>query len=265
MEGKQPLIKSFEDDERRISSISSEGGGRSQRREYVSLRTEDMEAVIAVACSEIHTSKAALDVMGQLHGTNNFKIMKKNLVQLEAILPALINEILRVRVSITAAEDILSHKDKFRSNEHFGCEVDAHGPAVHCHYFAFVEAEPCEGVEKIECGHYHVGTCDVCCEIENLAAILTNLDDKINTSGDEKAKTLNFAYRKQRFTHYAGHQGRLLHESQVANVRKDKMKGDTSLMYIMADYAMKFLTLKDSVAQIDFFGKAWHLLAMVLA
>lgn len=75
-----------------------------------------MEEVIAVVCPELHASKAALDVVGQLHGTNNFKILKKKLVQLEAISITFIDEILKLRVSMSAAEEALSHKDQFRSN-----------------------------------------------------------------------------------------------------------------------------------------------------
>jgi hypothetical protein len=225
-----------------------------------------MEDIIAVVCPEVHTSKAALDVVGQLHGTSNFKLLRTKLVQLEAMLPALIDEILMLKVSMSAAEEALSHKDKFRSKEHIGRAVDLHGPAVHCHYFAFgkvdpVEAVPFGNVEKMACGHYHVGTCEVCCEIERFAVLLTDLADKINITGDARAIALNFAYHKSRFTHYAGHQGRLLHESQVADVIKDRMREDESLIYVTADYAMKFLPLKDSEAQSDFFGKAginWH-------
>lgn len=78
---------------------------------------------------------------------------------------------------------------------------------------------------------------------------------------DDKAKSLNFSYHRDRFKHYAGHQGRLQHEHQVAGHIKDDMKVDHSLIFITADYAMKFLPLKDSEAQSEFFGKAginWH-------
>jgi hypothetical protein len=68
LEGKQPVIKSFEDDERSIRGTSDEGRGRNQRREYVSLRRQDMGDIIAVVCPEIHTSKAALDVVGCVMG-----------------------------------------------------------------------------------------------------------------------------------------------------------------------------------------------------
>jgi hypothetical protein len=271
LEGKQPLIKAFEEDERRLRGLAIVREDRNQKREYVSLRRQDMEEVIAVVCPEIHTSKAALDVVGQLHGTNNFKILKKKLVQLEGISPTLIDEILNVRASMSAAEEALSHKDQFRSNEHFGCEFDSHGPAVHCHYFAFgrvdpVEAVPVENVEKMACGHYHIGTCEVCCEIERFAILLTDLAEKIGVGGDERAKMLNFAYHKNRFIHYAGHQARLLHESKVTDIIKGMMREDHSLIHITADYAMKFLPLKDSEAQSDFFGKAginWHGLCLL--
>ena len=271
LEGKQPLIKAFEDNERRLRGLSIVRGDRNQKREYVSLRRQDMEEVIAVVCPEIHTSKAALDVVGQLHGTNNFKILKKKLVQLEAISPTLIDEILELRTSMSAAEEALCHKDQFRSNEHFGCDFDLHGPAVHCHYFAFgrvdpVDAVPVDNVEKMTCGHYHIGTCEVCCEVERFAVLLTDLAEKIDIGGDERAKLLNFAYHKNRFTHYAGHQARLLHESKVTDTIKEKMREDYTLMHITADYAMKYLPLKDSDAQSDFFGKAginWHGLCLL--
>ena len=135
LEGKQPLMKSFEDDERSIRGISDEGRGRNQRREYVSLRRQAIGDIIAVVCPEIHTSKAALDVVGQLYGTTNFNLLRTKLVQLDAMLPTLNDEILMLKVSMSAAEEALSHKDKFRSKKDFGSAVDIHGPAVHCHYF----------------------------------------------------------------------------------------------------------------------------------
>ena len=76
-----------------------------------------------------------MDVVGQLYGTNNFNLLRTKLVQLEAMLPTLNDEILMLKVSMSAAEDALSHKDKFRSKKDFGSAVDIHGPAVHCHYF----------------------------------------------------------------------------------------------------------------------------------
>lgn len=177
LEGKQPLIKSFEDDERRIRAVT-QGEGRRQKREYLSLRRSDMEDVIAVVCPEIHTSQAALDVVGQLHGTNNFKIIKTKLVQLEAMMPHFTDEILKVRAAVLLAEDVLSNKEKFRSKGHFGCEVDHHGPAVHCHYYAFGKVDPAVTVPvvnrvRMECGHYHAGSCVVCGNIENLVALLS--------------------------------------------------------------------------------------------
>jgi hypothetical protein len=54
------------------------------------------------------------------------------------MLPTLNDEILMLKVSMSAAEEALSHKDKFRSKEDFGSAVDIHGPAVHCHYFALL-------------------------------------------------------------------------------------------------------------------------------
>ena len=124
LEGKQPLMKSFEDDERSIRGISDEGRGRNQRREYVSLRRQAIGDIIAVVCPEIHTSKAALDVVGQLYGTNNFNLLRTKLVQLEAMLPTLNDEILMLKVSMSAAEEALSHKYKFRSKKDFGSAVD---------------------------------------------------------------------------------------------------------------------------------------------
>ena len=71
----QPLVKSFEDEQRRIRGIT-QGVESNQKREFVSLRRSSMEDVIKVVCPEIHTSMAALDVVDQLDGTNNFKIMR---------------------------------------------------------------------------------------------------------------------------------------------------------------------------------------------
>ena len=75
----QPLVKSFEDEQRRIRGITQgveQGVESNQKREFVSLRRSSMEDVIKVVCQEIHTSMAALDVVDQLDGTNNFKIMR---------------------------------------------------------------------------------------------------------------------------------------------------------------------------------------------
>lgn len=266
LEGKHPLIKFFEEDERRLRGLSITATGRRQKREYISLRREDMEEIIAVVCPEIHTSMAALDVVSQLHGTNNFKILRSKLTQLEVMIPSLRDEIYQLLSVMATVEEILSNKNKFRSKDHFNCDANVNGPAEHCHYFAFgkvdpIEAVPCGTIEKMACGHYHVGSCAMCGEVENFACLLQNMSDKVFMQGHDRAKSLNLQYHRQRFNHYAGHQGRLLHESQVAFRIKKKMKDDPSLIFVTADYAMKFLPLKDSEAQSDFFGKAginWH-------
>ena len=65
--------------------------------------------------------------------------------------------------------------------------------------------------------------------------LLTDLVEKVDVSGDEREKLLNFAYHKNRFTHYAGHQARLLHESKVTDIIKGMMREDHSIIHITAD------------------------------
>jgi hypothetical protein len=78
LEGKQPLIRAFEERERRMRSILA-GPNATERTEWISLRRQSMEEVIAVTCPEKHASMAALDVVGQLHGVINFKVLTKKL------------------------------------------------------------------------------------------------------------------------------------------------------------------------------------------
>jgi hypothetical protein len=72
---------------------------------------------------------------------------------------------------------------------------------------------------------------------------------------------LNIDYHARRFRHYTGHQSRLAHEQEALNNIIEELKMDPKLIFITADYAMKFLPLKDSEAQNEFFRKAginWH-------
>ena len=192
LEGKKPLIKSFEDEQRRIRGIA-QGRGSNKKREYLSLRRSSTEDVIKVVCPEIHTSMAALDVVGQLHGTNNFKIMRTKLMQLEALTPALTVEIHKVRSAIRSAEDILSNKDMFRSSGHFGCPIDNSGPAIHCHYFAFglvdpTPLEPVVGREMMACCHYHSGGCEVCGQMKIWLSYLRTCQRKLKQEMSQRRR-----------------------------------------------------------------------------
>jgi hypothetical protein len=53
----------------------------------------------------------------------------------------------------------------------------------------------------------------------------------------------------------------LAHESEALAHIKNEIRDDLGKIFITADYAMKYLPLKDSEAQNEFFGKAginWH-------
>ena len=79
LEGKQPLIRAFEEEARRLKSHQQDA---SNKRMYLSLRRKDMETVISVVCPEAHCSMEALDVVAQQHGVLNFKRLETKLSQL---------------------------------------------------------------------------------------------------------------------------------------------------------------------------------------
>jgi hypothetical protein len=64
VEAKQPLIRSFEEQERILLETAVAEGAK---RKYVSLRRQSMEDIISMVCPEKHCSLAALDVVGQQH------------------------------------------------------------------------------------------------------------------------------------------------------------------------------------------------------
>ena len=71
-EGKQPLIKSFEEGEKR-QNVAINTRTVASKRMYISLRRKDMETIISVVCPEAHSSMEAVDVVTQQHGVLNFK------------------------------------------------------------------------------------------------------------------------------------------------------------------------------------------------
>lgn len=82
VEAKQPLIKSFEEQERLLleNQVVEEEG---TKRPYISLRRQSMEDVLSIVCPEKHCSLAALDVVGQQHGVLNFSVLRKKLDQIQ--------------------------------------------------------------------------------------------------------------------------------------------------------------------------------------
>jgi hypothetical protein len=84
LEGKQPLIRAFEEKERRMRAILMKGNSE-VNKSWISLRRQSMEEIISVTCPEKHASLAALDVVGQLHGVLNFKVLEKKLGDLSSM------------------------------------------------------------------------------------------------------------------------------------------------------------------------------------
>jgi hypothetical protein len=256
LEGKQPLIRAFEERERRMRSILA-GPNATERTEWISLRRQAMEEVIAVTCPEKHASMAALDVVGQLHGVINFKVLTKKLGDIATQFEELKEKTAKLLEEIKEVEDTLANRNKFRSQSHFCGATNNAGPACHCHYYAFGKVDPVEMLPgegdtvKSACGHYHRGGCTMCNQIDNLGNLIDDLEVDASDSVKDKFNELNIKYHKQRYLHYKGHQARLAHESQVATHIKERLKADPSLMSVTADYAMKFLPLKDSEAQSE--------------
>jgi hypothetical protein len=262
VEGKQPLIKNFEEQERRHMAARLSDDGSPE--ELISLRRKSMEEIISVVCPEKHCSLAALDVVGQLHGTLNFKVLRKKLEQLKMTFPHMQLDVDELVQQSLAVEEILGNKRKFRSKDHFCSHGRNEGPLSHCHYYAFGKVDsaavPSEGMCS-PCGHRHIGVCDVCDSIELFGIRLDKLGADDTEEVQRKIKELTISYHSKRYRHYAGHQARLAHEAEVADHVKEQLKNDPGLIALTADYAMKFLPLKDSEAQNEFFGKAgivWH-------
>ena len=266
LEGKQPLIRAFEERERSLRSVVA-GDAAVEKVQWLSLRRQSMEEIIAVTCPEKHASMAALDVVGQLHGVINFNVLCKKLENISINSDAIQEKVIAVLKVMKEVEESLVNRNRFRSASHFCGVTDNAGPACHCHYYAFGRVDPEimlpeEGCTvKYACGHYHRGGCVSCNQIHSLEGLLDDLEVGVSEDVKTKFVELNINYHKQRFLHYRGHQARLTHESQVSAHVKQRLKEDESLLSITADYAMKFLPLKDSEAQNEFFGKAginWH-------
>ena len=269
LEGKQPLLKGFEEGEKR-QIVARNATTVASKRLYISLRRKDMETIISVVCPEAHSSMEALDVVTQQHGVLNFKRLQIKLSQLGLIAERMNNDISEIKRAIIEVDEILSSKLKFRSQQHFLGPRNNKGPACHCHYFAFGKVDPVESLPDSDadvlhsCGHYHNGSCATCDSIVKFDHLFVDLINQIDSlTGDEaeKATQLDFQYHLDRFRHYSGHQARLAHESESPCHLKDRMMKDETLLSVTADYAMKYLPRKDSEAQTEFFGKSginWH-------
>jgi hypothetical protein len=165
---------------------------------------------------------------------------------------------------LKSIEETLSNKNMFKSDKHFCSRRDVNGPAVHCHYYAFGKTDPSavkcteenEHMCRSSCGHYHQGNCVMCEEIESVGLQLESIADGESEDAKLLMGKLIMDYHARRFRHYTGHQERLAHEQEAMDKIKDELKVGQSLLLISADYAMKFLPLKDSKAQNGFFGKA---------
>ena len=254
LEGMQPLIKAFEEQGRRSRVLAD-------RCEWISLRRQSMEEVIRVVCPQKHISMAALDVVGQQHGVLNFRVLKKKIVELSVLFQDMGEKSMNVLREIEDVEEGLSSRSKYRSEEHFCGVINNCGPASHCHYYAFGKVDPVEALPestasiKFPCGHYHRGVCAMCQQLHSFGGLLDDLSVGASENVLEKIKEMNLKY------HYKGHQARLDYESMAANKIKEKLKSDATFISVTCDYEMKFLPLKDSEAQNEFFGKAginWH-------
>lgn len=194
-------------------------------------------------------------------------MLRKKLRVLSSLFEDIQDKVDRVLEGLKAIEESLANRHMFRSEEHFCKAVNNSGPACHCRYYAFGRIDPVEMLPgeddrvKMSCGHYHRGGCVLCDQIDSFLALLDDLGANATASVKAKLLEFNIKYHKQRYLHYRGHQARLAHEGQVSSHIKRKLREDMTLIAITADYAMKFLPLKDSEAQNEFFGEAginWH-------
>jgi hypothetical protein len=268
VEAKQPLIQTFEEHERLpLENEAAEREGA--KRQYISLRRQSMEDIISMVCPEKHCSLAALDVVGQQHGLLNFLVLRKKLEQIKSTYPPSKEKMSKLLAMLKSVEETLSNKNMFNSDKLFCSRRDVNGPAVHCHYYAFGKADPSavkcteenEHMYRSICGHYHQGNCVMCEEIESFGLQLESIADGESEDAKLLMGKLNMDYHARRFRHYTGHQARLAHEQEAMDKIKDESKVIRAYYSYPADYAMKFLPLKDSEAQNEFFGKAginWH-------
>ena len=129
VEAKQPLIRSFEEQERILLETEVADGAK---RKYVSLRRQSMEDIISMVCPEKHCSLAALDVVGQQHGVLNFFVLRKKLDQIQLTYPQTKEKMSNLLAILTSVEETLSNRNMFKSDKHFCSRRDVNGPAVHC-------------------------------------------------------------------------------------------------------------------------------------
>ena len=140
-----------------------------------------MEEIISVTCPEKHASLAASDVVGQLHGVLNFKVLEEKLGDLSSMFEEMQQKVNRALKELKAVEESLANRNKFRSEEQFCKPVNKAGPACHCHYYAFRKVDPIEmlpgegDTEKLSCGHYHHGGCVTCDQIDAFPKVLDEL------------------------------------------------------------------------------------------
>ena len=220
LEGKHPLIRAFEDRERRVRSIMDQSSVEGSRG-WISLRRQSMEEIIAVTCPEKHASLAALDVVGQLHGVINFTVLRKKLRVLSSIFEEIQDKVDHVLEELKEVQETLANRNKFRSEEHFCTTVNNNsGPACHCHHYAFGKLDPIvmlpreDDTVKMARDHYHKGGRKMCDQIDGFPGLLDALEVDASESVKTKLVEFNIKYHKQRYIHYKGHQARLAHEGE---------------------------------------------------
>ena len=212
-------------------------------------------------CRNFLKCLAALDVVSQKAGADNFKNIKSSMNTIIMILPVLSGDIIDFLSIILEVENYI--KKDFVCDSHFGSNIPAQDMVYKCHcpYFCFGKKD-CSVVDipenASECNHSHSQLCEDCQIMSIFLDKFNNITDQLqchlldtNKPNVDEALFSNsnkiynqLIYQKDLYMHYIGHKARLTHESKRREINQRRCMLDANLFLVTCDYAMKFLSYK---------------------
>ena len=133
--------------------------------------------------------------------------------------------------------------------------------ADHCRVYAL--SDPNEPAYKEECSHSHGESCDRCLVLlSTLTDIENSLFAQVNNMQEDEHEELSFVVKqaKSNILAWKAHILRSIHQDSARIDLMDSL--DESSVFLVQDWAMKFLPRKYRESQTDWFGKRgipWHI------
>lgn len=132
----------------------------------------------------------------------------------------------------------------------------------HCSTFAL--SDPSEPEFSEQCDHYHDLVCNDCKSLYHLESLMRNAfsdPEVVFYSNDEKEDKLHDVQVSLESIHaWKRHLLRAVHQDRARQEALDEV--DSSKVFIMQDFAMKFLPRRFKETQMEWFGKrgiSWHI------